>query len=63
MNKANTPAVRAELVFAWDLGFTWDQAAKLPALAAMSREEFDAEMAALNAASLAAQEADARAIP
>lgn len=63
MNKTNTPAVRAELIFAWDLGLAWDQAAKLPALTAMSREEFDAEMVALDAASLAALEADARANP
>lgn len=63
MNKTHTPAVRAELIFAWDLGLTYEQAAKLPVLAAMSREEFDAEMAALDAASLAALEADARANP
>jgi len=63
MNKTNMPAVRAELVFVWDLGFTYEQATELPALAAMSREEFNAEMAALDAASLAALEADARANP
>ena len=63
MNKTNTPAVRAELVLAWECGVSYEQATELPALAAMSREEFDAEIAALDAASLAAQEADARAIP
>ena len=55
--------MNSALLLAWELGFAWDQATELPALAAMSREEFDAEMAALDAASLAALEADARANP
>lgn len=56
--------MNAALLLAWELGFAWDQATELPALAAMSREEFDAEMAALELlVELLALEADARANP
>ena len=51
------------LTNAWDCGVSYEQAIELAPLAAMSREEFDAEMDALDAASLAALEADARANP
>ena len=48
---------------AWECGVSYEQAIELAPLAAMSREEFDAEIAALDAAALAALEADARANP